>query len=326
LSIDAANPRHAERALADLRDGLSQWRLALALARLDLRNRYRGSVLGPLWMSLSTLIMLIGLGLLYGTLFKLELANYLPHLAVSLIIWQWMSTCITEACITLIGAEGVIRQMRLPYTLHALRIAFRNSLVAAHSLPIILLVFLVFGRVPGPEAFLAVGPVPREGDDQTFPGGFTIRAEKCPNRRGVEEVLAVYGAGGRSWTDLVAHVSAGSADAAWITAGYPGPWIDTAAADAFAGLGHLVVQDLFDSPLARLATWRLPAAGFAERAGTWVNVGHRAQCFEQAVRPPAGVWPEGRLSWNMLGRRGLYDPAAVRRQGPASAGDRQSCA
>jgi lipopolysaccharide transport system permease protein len=156
LSIDAANPRHAERALVDLRDGLSQWRLALALARIDLRNRYRGSVLGPLWMSLSTLIMLIGLGLLYGTLFKLQLANYLPHLAVSLIIWQWISTFILEACGTLTGAEGVIRQMRLPYTLHALRIAFRNSLVAAHSLPIILLVFLVFGQVPGPEAFLAV--------------------------------------------------------------------------------------------------------------------------------------------------------------------------
>jgi lipopolysaccharide transport system permease protein len=156
LTIDAANPRHAERAMADLRDGLSQWRLAFALARLDLRNRYRGSVLGPLWMSLSTLIMLIGLGLLYGTLFKLELANYLPHLAVSLITWQWISTFILEACGTLTGAEGVIRQMRLPYTLHALRIAFRNSLVAAHSLPIILLVFLVFGRVPGPEAFLAI--------------------------------------------------------------------------------------------------------------------------------------------------------------------------
>lgn len=156
LSLDAANPRQAEKALADLRDGLSQWRLALALARLELRNRYRGSVLGPVWMSLSTLIMLIGLGLLYGTLFKLELADYLPHLAVSLIIWQWISTFIIEACSTLIHAEGVIRQMRLPYTLHALRAAFRNTLVAAHSLPLILVVFLVFGRVPGPEAFLAI--------------------------------------------------------------------------------------------------------------------------------------------------------------------------
>jgi NADH-quinone oxidoreductase subunit G len=130
----------------------------------------------------------------------------------------------------------------------------------------------------------------------------------------VEEVLALYGAGGRSWNDLVAHVAAGGADAAWVTAAYPGPWIDTATAHSFSGLKQLVVQDLFDSPLMRLATWRLPAVGFAERAGTWVNVAHHAQSFRQAIRPPAGVWPEGRLFWNMLGRRGLYDPAAVRQQ------------
>jgi lipopolysaccharide transport system permease protein len=156
LSVDAANPRHTERAMVDLRDGLSQWRLALALARLDLRNRYRGSVLGPLWMSLSTLIMLIGLGLLYGALFKFKPSNYLPHLAVSLIVWQWMAGFINDSCATLTSADGVIRQMRLPYTLHALRVAFRNTLVAAHSLPLIPIVFLIFGQVPGPEALLAI--------------------------------------------------------------------------------------------------------------------------------------------------------------------------
>lgn len=156
LSVDAANPRHTERALADLRDGLSQWRLALALARLDLRNRYRGSVLGPLWMSLSTLIMLIGLGLLYGALFKFKLSNYLPHLAVSLIVWQWIAGSINDSCAALTSAEGVIRQMRLPYTLHALRVAFRNTFVAAHSLALIPIVFLIFGQVPGPEALLAI--------------------------------------------------------------------------------------------------------------------------------------------------------------------------
>ncbi|RLS78366.1 MAG: ferredoxin [Planctomycetota bacterium] len=165
-----------------------------------------------------------------------------------------------------------------------------------------------------PQAFLAVGHVPVVGADETFPGGFTIRAEKCPNQRGVAEVLALYGAGGNTWDNLVAHVAAGRADAAWITGAYPGAWIDEAAAAPFAGLRHLVVQDLFDSPLMQLATWRLPAVGFAERAGTWVNVAHRAQSFAQAIRPPAGVWPEGRLFWNMLGRRGLYDPVAVRRQ------------
>ena len=66
-----------------------------------------------------------------------------------------------------------------------------------------------------PEAFLALGFVPMGDADETFPGGFTIRAEKCPNRRGVEQVLGGFGAGNRSWQDLLAHVGAGKADAAW---------------------------------------------------------------------------------------------------------------
>ena len=165
-----------------------------------------------------------------------------------------------------------------------------------------------------PQAFLAVGHVPTRGADESFPGGFTIRAEKCPNRLGVEAVISLFDQPLHSWNDLLEHVRAGRATAAWITAGHPEPWIDATTAATFADLKCLVVQDLFDSPLAQLATWRLPAAGFAERAGTWVNAGHRAQSFEQAIRAPAGVWPEGRLFWNMLGRRGLYDPVAVRQQ------------
>ena len=43
-------------------------------ARLDIRNRYRGSVLGPFWLTLSTAVMVGGLGLLYSSLFKLPLA------------------------------------------------------------------------------------------------------------------------------------------------------------------------------------------------------------------------------------------------------------
>jgi len=45
-----------------------------------------------------------------------------------------------------------------------------------------------------PEAFLAVGFVPMGEKDEAFPGGSTIRAEKCPNRRGVEQVLGIDGA------------------------------------------------------------------------------------------------------------------------------------
>jgi lipopolysaccharide transport system permease protein len=153
---DASQPRRLERALEDLRTGFARWRLAAALARLDIRNRYRGSVLGPFWLSLSTAIMVAALGLLYSTLFTLPLAEYLPYLAVSLIVWNLVSQTVIDACDSLTSAEGIIRQLPLPYTVHALRCVFRNAAVAAHSLPLIVVVFLIFGHLPGPEALLAL--------------------------------------------------------------------------------------------------------------------------------------------------------------------------
>lgn len=153
---DAARPRRLERALEDLSTGFARWRLAAALARLDIRNRYRGSVLGPFWLSLSTAIMVVSLGLLYSTLFMLPLAEYLPYLAVSMIIWGMISQIVSEACISLVSSEGIIRQLPLPYTVHVLRCVFRNAAVAAHSLPLIVLVFAAFGHMPGPGALLAI--------------------------------------------------------------------------------------------------------------------------------------------------------------------------
>lgn len=153
---DAADPRRAERALQDLSSGLSRWRLALALARLDIRNRYRGSIIGPFWLTVSTAVMVTGIGLLYSTLFKLPLTEYLPFLAVSLLVWNTLNQIITDAGNSLIASEGVIRQVPLPYTVHVLRFVIRNAIIAAHSLPLIAVVFAVCGVLPGPVAMLAL--------------------------------------------------------------------------------------------------------------------------------------------------------------------------
>jgi lipopolysaccharide transport system permease protein len=146
--FDAADPRRRERAVEDLRGGLARWRLAWALARSDITHRYRGSVLGPFWLTLSTAVMLTALGILYAKLFRMDVTAYLPWLAVSLIVWNTISQVVSDATASLTGAEGVIRQMPLPYSVHALRVVFRNAVIAAHNLPLIAGVFLVFGVAP----------------------------------------------------------------------------------------------------------------------------------------------------------------------------------
>ncbi len=162
------------------------------------------------------------------------------------------------------------------------------------------------------QAMLALGPVPVVGKDETFPGKFTIHAEKCPNRKGVEEVLAHFCAGKiKTFDELLEELPAGQIKAAWVSGGYPRPWHDDVAAEALGALELLIVQDMFDSPLWRAATYQLPGAGFAERAGSYVNYAGRLQSFTWAIRPPAGVWIEGQLYAALLGMRGLYNPRTV---------------
>lgn len=146
---DAADGRDLERALDDLRRGTAQWRLAARLALLDLRNRFRGSVLGPIWITLSLAVTVGALGTLYPLLFRVQTERYVPHLAAGLIVWSWVQQALTDACQTFIAAEPIIRQVRLPYTVHVLRNLFRSALNAALTVPVFVVVAVIFGVAPG---------------------------------------------------------------------------------------------------------------------------------------------------------------------------------
>ena len=45
----------------------------------DIKQRYRRSVLGPIWITIATGTMAVALGGLYSKLFKLELSEHLPY-------------------------------------------------------------------------------------------------------------------------------------------------------------------------------------------------------------------------------------------------------
>ena len=58
--------------------------------------------------------------------------------------------------------------------------------------------------------------------------------------------------------------------------------------------------------------YRLPCAGFAEKDGTFVNHAGLAQTFGRAVRPPQETRTELQLAFDLLGRKGLVQAAAIR--------------
>jgi lipopolysaccharide transport system permease protein len=86
----------------------------------------------------------------------MTLKEYLPFLAVSMVVWNLISQAANDSCTSLISVEGIIRQMTLPFATHALRCVFRNVVIAAHNLTLIVAVVLLWGVDPGPASLLAI--------------------------------------------------------------------------------------------------------------------------------------------------------------------------
>lgn len=147
--IKATSSRRAQlhaivAAWNDLTSGLSKSWMWSAMAMQDIRLRYRGSILGPFWLTLSTIIMVAAMGVIYARLFHMEVSRYLPFLTIGLIVWQFISALINEGCQTFLAAQNVIQQVPLPFSIHVWRTVYRNLIVMAHSVVVVPFVLIIF--------------------------------------------------------------------------------------------------------------------------------------------------------------------------------------
>jgi len=170
---------------------------------------------------------------------------------------------------------------------------------------------------------LALGFVPMVGADDTYPKDrrgrpiepvkFTIRAEKCPNRRGVEEVLRHFEGSIVPFTKAIESAKRGEAKAILLTGGYPDP----ATLDVFAEKSNelmLAVSDIFHGPATTHAKYVFPATAFSEKEGLYVNYSGLAQKLHRACKPPLETRSEGQFFMDLAQRPGLFNAAAIRKE------------
>lgn len=146
----------AEMALQDAVDGLSLWALWGKLGWNDILQRYRRSLLGPLWLTASMAIMVISLGVVYSKIFKAELRDFMPFLCAGLLIWGYISVILSEAGTLFTGAESYIKQIRLPFSVYVLRFMWSKIIVFAHNFVIYFGILIYFQIWPGSVALYAI--------------------------------------------------------------------------------------------------------------------------------------------------------------------------
>src|SRR6266403_4401510 len=143
-------------AFSDLRNGIGLWPLWLRLGWNDILQRYRRSMLGPFWLTASMAIMVISLGVLYAELFNTPIDDFLPYLCVGLLVWNLVSSFLTEGGALFTGVESYIKQIRLPYSVYVFRSSWSKLIIFAHNLVIYFGILLYFGIWPGAVALLAI--------------------------------------------------------------------------------------------------------------------------------------------------------------------------
>jgi len=148
--------KRRELAWKDAAAGLALWRLWVRLGWNDILQRYRRSLLGPFWLTASTAIMVISLGFLYAELFKAPIREFLPFLCVGLLVWNCISSFLTEGGSLFTGSESYIKQIRLPYSVYVYRASFSKVIIFAHNFVIYFGVLLYFQIWPGAVALMAI--------------------------------------------------------------------------------------------------------------------------------------------------------------------------
>lgn len=118
--------------------------LILLMTGNILKNRYKRSVLGILWMLLNPLLQTIVLAIAFGAMFKSSLSNYPVYLLSGLITWSFITQTTQYSMGAMAYGGGLLKKIYIPratYIVAAVGNGFVNFLISIFSM-IIVVIFL----------------------------------------------------------------------------------------------------------------------------------------------------------------------------------------
>ncbi len=116
----------------------------LALVGMDLRERYRGSVLGIGWFLVQPICMTAVLCLVFQEVFNLEITVYGPQVLAGLAFWNYFVAVTVQSCMCFFQGESYIRQCPVPLAIYPLRATLGGAVYFLISLSVVIVASWIF--------------------------------------------------------------------------------------------------------------------------------------------------------------------------------------
>ena len=136
-------------ALKELWDIILDFPAVLRLAHLDMALRYRRTVLGPFWVTISTGLMIVAIGIVYGTIFGtqngLGIGSYLHYFAAGTITWNYISSMLNESASVFIANRQLLKVLPTSPLTHLMRMVSRNLVILFHNAIFLVILWITLG-------------------------------------------------------------------------------------------------------------------------------------------------------------------------------------
>jgi len=132
--------------IAEFRECVTRRDVWLLLSLYDIRARYKRTVIGPFWLTLGTAITVLGMGVVWSSIFGMNITEFLPYVAVGMVIWTYLSSVLNEGCAAFSSQAGIIHNVKMSYFVYIMTLIFRNLVILLHNCFVIVAVFVLCGQ------------------------------------------------------------------------------------------------------------------------------------------------------------------------------------
>ena len=120
-----------------------KWGLALSLAWQDIGDRFARTVLGPFWIVISNAVLVIGITIVFGALFKAPIKDFVVYVSLGIALWTFMSAIMTGASKYLENGKNILFTYNIPWSTQITRKVFVEAIVLLIHLVIAVPVILI---------------------------------------------------------------------------------------------------------------------------------------------------------------------------------------